>query len=69
MEYYSILEPFLILDPLLLPSLVNICLPDDLPTVFSVIPTYLSAAQLLKLIKNGHMHSFTVNEVTYLLAI
>ena len=51
-EKYDTLEPLIALDPLLLPLLINICDPDDLASVFSVIPTYLSAARVLKHVKS-----------------
>lgn len=40
--------PFLMLDPLLLPLLVNCCPREELPAVLSVIPARLSAAMILK---------------------
>ncbi len=57
-EDYDTLEPLVVLDPLLLPLLVNVCCPEDLPVVFSVIPPYLSAARIVKLVKDGgHIYS------------
>ena len=47
------------LDPLLLPLLVEACPSGDLPAVFSIIPTYLSAAMILKIIKSFHVISST----------
>ena len=44
------LKPLVILDPLLLPLLVRACRIEELPGVISVIPPYLSAALLLRLI-------------------
>lgn len=62
-EKYNILKPFLILDPLLLPLLVNICSLEDLPVVFSAIPTYLSAARLLKHVKDAAKQGYSFAEV------
>ena len=55
-ENYSILEPLIRLDPLLLPLLVNVSRMDDLPDVFSVIPTYLAVAKLFSIVKSIHGH-------------
>ena len=46
------LKPLVMLDPLLLPLLVYVCRIEELPGVISVIPPYLSAALLVKLLSN-----------------
>lgn len=63
-DEYEILKPFVTLDPLFLPLLVNMCSVEDLPMVFSVIPTYLSAARLLKYVKDVKRY-YTFDEVRY----
>ena len=50
------LWPLTSLDPLLLPFLVKICPPEELPDVFTILPPYLSAAYLLELIGSDRGH-------------
>jgi hypothetical protein len=61
-ENYYVLEPFVRLDPLLLPLLVNACRTDDLPEAFSVIPTYLSVAKILQYVRSV-VGKFGIHEV------
>ena len=62
MNNYDELKPLLMLDPLLLPLLVGACPNHELPVVFSVIPTYLSAAMILKAVS---LRTISVYEVRY----
>jgi hypothetical protein len=56
--------PFLTLDSLLLPMLVNNCPFDVLPAVIAVIPTYLSTAKILKWINSkGTFASYDVSKI------
>ena len=47
---FANLKPLVILDPLLLPLLVRACRVEEMPGVISVIPPYLSAALLVKVL-------------------
>lgn len=63
-EMYEDLRPLTLLDPLLLPMLVYACRSGDPWGVVNVIPTYLSAALLSKLL--GYQRRFlTIAEVCY----
>jgi hypothetical protein len=53
--------PFLTLDPLLLPMLVNVCPPVELPAVIAVIPTYISTAKILNMINIKGIQHHTVS--------
>lgn len=57
--------PFISLDPLLLPLLVNRCPSDELPALVSILPTYISSAKILMLIdaKKGVASKFDYCEV------
>lgn len=53
-ERYAELEPFVLLDPVLLPLLVNLVL-DQLSDVIPTIPVCLSAAALSKFSKRRNL--------------
>ena len=62
-ENFAILKWFTIVDPLLLPLLVGSCKIEDLdPEALSLIPAYLSAALLLKVVTESGLH-LSLNEV------
>lgn len=56
--------PFLALDPLLLPLLVNHCPRDELPVVISIIPTRIASAMILKLTKKSVTSKMNHDEVS-----
>lgn len=61
------LKPLVILDPLMLPLLVHVCPIEELPGVIAVIPPYLSAARLVKILFNlPFIHTDRVYNYVYL---